>query len=254
MNDVVKMGKCGCVSTGIWLVQGDTRSHVLRIHVPRMEGGVDLKDLGWIIKITNEAGVGDVDVPVTGSVVIDERTIAFDWLIHGVATAVPGKTIFSVEGVDETSDGKPIIWRSDSAMMYIRENHEATPSEEAETELGELQKMIVYVNGELENVIAAGEMARSAATHQPIIGGNGNWFLWDIEKGIYVDSGTTATGSGDGSGSVVNLTFDDTLKYDELGRLSVNTATAVDENNDLPITAAAVFVAVGNINSLLSTI
>lgn len=194
MNDVVKMGKCGCVSPAIWLVQGDTRSHILTIRVPRMESGVDLKDLAWKINITNEAGVDDVDVPVMGSVVIDERTIAFDWLIHGVATAVPGKTIFSVEGVDETEDGKPIIWRSSPAMIYIREKHDATPSEEVETELGELEKMIVYVNGELTNVIAAGEMARSAATHPPIIGDNGNWFLWDLEKEIYVDSGKNARG------------------------------------------------------------
>lgn len=194
MNDVVKMGKCGCVSPAIWLVQGDTRSHILTIRVPRMESGVDLKDLAWKINITNEAGVDDVDVPVMGSVVIDERTIAFDWLIHGVATAVSGKTIYSVVGVDETEDGKPIIWRSDSAMIYIREKHDATPSEEVETELGELEKMIVYVNGELTNVIAAGEMARSAATHPPIIGDNGNWFLWDLEKEIYVDSGEDARG------------------------------------------------------------
>ena len=194
MNDVVKMGKCGCVSPAIWLVQGDTRSHILTIRVPRMESGVDLKDLAWKINITNEAGVDDVDVPVMGSVVIDERTIAFDWLIHGVATDVPGKTTFSVVGVDETEDGKPIIWRSSPAMIYIREKHDATPSEEVEAELGELEKMIVYVNGELTNVIAAGEMARSAATHPPIIGDNGNWFLWDLEKEIYVDSGMNTRG------------------------------------------------------------
>ena len=37
-------------------------------------------------------------------------------------------------------------------------------------------------------------------------------------------------------------------------RLSVDTATTVDEDNTKPITSAAVFTAIGNINALLETI
>lgn len=37
-------------------------------------------------------------------------------------------------------------------------------------------------------------------------------------------------------------------------RLSVDTATTVDEDNTKPITSAAVFTEIGNINALLETI
>ena len=47
---------------------------------------------------------------------------------------------------------------------------------------------------------------------------------------------------------------DETLKLSEEGVLGVNTATEVEKDNTLPITAAAVHTAVGNIEILLSTI
>ena len=49
------------------------------------------------------------------------------------------------------------------------------------------------------------------------------------------------------------LQTDDTLIY-ENGILSVNTADAVEKDNSLPITSAAVYTEVGNINALLETI
>ena len=49
------------------------------------------------------------------------------------------------------------------------------------------------------------------------------------------------------------ITLDRTLKF-EKGVLSVNTAKAVEQNNTLPITSAAVHVTVGNIEALLETI
>ena len=46
-----------------------------------------------------------------------------------------------------------------------------------------------------------------------------------------------------------------TDKYGGGGRrLSVDTATTVDEDNTKPITSAAVFTEIGNINALLETI
>lgn len=53
----------------------------------------------------------------------------------------------------------------------------------------------------------------------------------------------------------IGTTFrtDDTLKL-ENGVLSVNTANSVDQDNSLPVTSAAVFATVGNIETLLKTI
>ena len=53
---------------------------------------------------------------------------------------------------------------------------------------------------------------------------------------------------------VYELAIDETLKLNEKGALGVNTATDIEQDNTLPITAAAVHTAVGNIEVLLSTI
>lgn len=53
---------------------------------------------------------------------------------------------------------------------------------------------------------------------------------------------------------VYELSIDETLKLNEQGALGVNTANEVEKDNTLPITAAAVHTAVGNIEILLSTI
>lgn len=45
-----------------------------------------------------------------------------------------------------------------------------------------------------------------------------------------------------------------TIIYDESGKLKVNTVAEVEQDNDLPITSAAVYEVVGNINELLSLI
>ena len=60
-----------------------------------------------------------------------------------------------------------------------------------------------------------------------------------------------SAGGGGGGG----YTIGDGLKYDpESNILSVNTADAVEQDNTLPITSAAVYTAVGNIEALLETI
>lgn len=57
----------------------------------------------------------------------------------------------------------------------------------------------------------------------------------------------------DGSGGGVDFETDDTLTL-ENGVLSVNTADDVEKDNTLPVTSAAVYTEVGNINALLATI
>lgn len=59
-------------------------------------------------------------------------------------------------------------------------------------------------------------------------------------------------GDGEG-GSGVAFVTDDTLKLED-GVLSVNTAEKVEQDNTLPVTSAAVYTTVGNIEILLGTI
>lgn len=60
-------------------------------------------------------------------------------------------------------------------------------------------------------------------------------------------------GDGGGDPGTGGYIIGDGLKL-EGRRLSVDTATTVDEDNTKPITSAAVFTEIGNINALLETI
>ncbi len=60
-------------------------------------------------------------------------------------------------------------------------------------------------------------------------------------------------GGGSGDPEPGGYIIGDGLKL-EGRRLSVDTATTVDEDNTKPITSAAVFTEIGNINALLETI
>ena len=60
-------------------------------------------------------------------------------------------------------------------------------------------------------------------------------------------------GAGTGGGGGVSFETDKTLTLED-GILRVNTADRMEEDNTLPITSAAVFTEVGNINALLATI
>lgn len=74
---------------------------------------------------------------------------------------------------------------------------------------------------------------------------------------------TVTNGSGGGGSTDVPIASDavagiirvgENLKIDENGVLSVDTATAVEEDNTRPVTSAAVQTTVGNIEILLKTI
>ena len=70
---------------------------------------------------------------------------------------------------------------------------------------------------------------------------------------IQPDKTLKAEGSGGGGSGGTSFTTDETLSLTN-GVLSVNTADAVEADNTLPVTSAAVQTTVGNINALLATI
>lgn len=154
--------KQALMSPMLRLMCGDTRTQIIRIVIPRLFGDVDLCNLAWSIKIVNPKGATDICSP-HGEVMCSDDTIEIDWLVCDVATAAPGVTDFEVVGVDEDADGHPIVWKSGIGKILVSECLNAEPSSDQKAELGELDKMIVYVRGELINVIAAGEAANEAA-------------------------------------------------------------------------------------------
>lgn len=78
--------------------------------------------------------------------------------------------------------------------------------------------------------------------------------LQTYNKGNLVDAINEARNSGGGSGGG-GYTIGDGLKLDAAtNTLSVDTAATVEKDNTKPVTSAAVYTEVGNINALLSTI
>ena len=78
--------------------------------------------------------------------------------------------------------------------------------------------------------------------------------LQTYNKGNLVDAINEARNSGGGSGGG-GSTIGDGLKLDAAtNTLSVDTAAAVEKDNTKPVTSAAVYTEVGNINALLATI
>lgn len=78
--------------------------------------------------------------------------------------------------------------------------------------------------------------------------------LQTYNKGNLVDAINEARSSGGGSGGG-GYTIGEGLKLDAAtNTLSVDTAAAVEKDNTKPVTSAAVYTEVGNINALLATI
>ena len=170
------------------LIKGDNRTARVRITVPRMDGGVDLSDLTWIINITNADG--GTDVVSAADVRVDTQDITMSYIAGGVATSAVGNTRIMIEGVN--SNGS--VWRSAEYFLRIDPASTAEPSEDDAQRLTELQELILYVEGSLNAVIEAGDRAREAYQHPPVIGDNGNWLIWEWKAYAYADSGKQARG------------------------------------------------------------
>lgn len=89
--------------------------------------------------------------------------------------------------------------------------------------------------------------------HPPVPGEDGYWMLWDLDTGEYVTSDIPLPQVGEGGVLRIN-SLDETLHLSQEGQLSVNTAKDAEQDNTLPITSAAVYTELGNIDALLATI
>lgn len=100
-------------------VRGDNRTQIVRFAVRRYDGGIDLSSLAWTIHMINAEGNTDFSTPY-GEVVVTDSQIKVDWLVRGVATAVVGKTQFSLKGTGQDSNGQALIWRSARIFWMYR--------------------------------------------------------------------------------------------------------------------------------------
>lgn len=115
------------------------------------------------------------------------------WTITDVDTAVDGEGSVEVMGM---ADGKRKL--SARAVTHILASG-----------LGNTQERPEGARPWVDEVLDAAKRAEDAAAeaaevsvHPPIIGDNGNWWLWDATANAYVDSGKPSQGAGGGSSDV----------------------------------------------------
>lgn len=142
-------------------LQGDTRTTMVRFIVNRYDGGVDLAGLVWLIKTTNAAGVPDAWEPEM--VENAGEKIVIDWLIQGNVNYADGLTEYELNGLGYEADGKAIKWVGGKGTVSVRKSYHPTFGDDADG-FSNLEKLIIYVNGELQDTVAAVERAEAAAT------------------------------------------------------------------------------------------
>lgn len=152
------VGKNGSRATPVIQIKGDSGTHIIRMEVPRFYGDVDLAPLMWMVTAKNANGATEEYVmdktDVSGSI------IGMDWKLRGTATAAEGVTEFTLAGFF----GGDMIWQSGTYRIRIDGKIEHVPGSEEETQLNDVQKLILFVNGELDGIVEAGQNAAAAAT------------------------------------------------------------------------------------------
>lgn len=146
----------------IRIMQGDKRSHVIRFVVPRYDSGVDLSLLVWYIKLVGVDGTSNVGLPSALYEVTDED-IRVRWTVEGVSAAEVGSVKFQLYGSGKDAEGHVISWTGGAGEIEVTENIGFEVTEDQEEQLDSLDELIVFVQGELDDVIKAGNDAAAAA-------------------------------------------------------------------------------------------
>ena len=145
----------------IRIMQGDTRTHVVRFVVPRYESGVDIAPLAWYICFIDANGKPDIALPDELHEITEDE-IRVRWTIDGRYTAVAGSAQFELRGVAAGADGAA-LWRSGIGELEIAEGLDYELPEDMQNRVSALDELIIHVQGDLEGVYAARDAAGEAA-------------------------------------------------------------------------------------------
>lgn len=110
-------------------------------------------------------------------VVLESRDDKVCWKITASDTAIAGEGKCELRYIVNDIVVKSKLWKTD-VLEALGEG----------TEAPEPQKAWV------DQVLNAAEDVKSATTHQPMIGENGNWLVWNPETKDYIDTGVFAKG------------------------------------------------------------
>lgn len=137
-------------------------------------------------------------------------------------------------------------------MVEIPINKRAKPTDEAPTpkQQSEITQTIAALNAAVDKAeLAAKSIENMSVSAHSVTGGPTVDKTVSKEGAVNLDFGIPSGGSG------LPVNYGDGLKYNwSTNTVSVDTASAVQAGNTKPITSAAVYTEVGNIDALLQTI
>lgn len=190
----------------------------------------------WPTRPGEDAAYPAADVELVGTVLY--------WHPNGADTAVEG--VGKVEVLGITGDKRKL---SGWCGTMVRA-----------TSLGTTQDPPEAARPWADEVLAAADEAKRQADRAKEIADNLSGgaitgsVRFDMEQELTEEQKAQARKNIGADTGGVNFTTDETLTLSEDGVLSVNTALQVEQDNTLPVTSAAVYTEVGNINALLETI
>lgn len=151
-------------------------------------------------------------------VVIERTGNTVTWTVSAADTAIDGEGSVEIMGI---ADDKRKISARVITNVFA-------------SGIGNTQDVPEGAQPWVDNVIEAANRAASAAeatAYPPIIGDNGNWWLWDANAKTYIDSGKPSQGGGGGAVESVNgKTGEVTLKAEDVGAIP-NEDGAVQSNH-----------------------
>ena len=150
------------------LVQGDSSYPVIRFVLdPSLTG------LSWRVRGTYT----DTNIPVLSPEITPTESasaVTLDWSVSSDFTTYDGDMQLVLVGANET--GTTVV----KALAEI--------TIQKDWSIGSMQTVTLNL---FEQLMA---QASEAISHYPQIGDNGNWFVWDVDSGAFVDTGETALG------------------------------------------------------------
>ena len=235
---------------GVTILGVESDDDVRRLHfnMPRQYGEFDLSTFAVRINYFNASNEGDV-YAVTDAKTEDDA-ITFSWLVGRTAVAYKGSVRFIVclkriedgEVVQEfntTVASLPVLEGLETAEAIVQEHPDIL--ENILKRLDDLELTGGVSDEQIGNAVSA------YLTENPVEAGA------TAKQAAQIEANKTAIEELQQNGVGVQFETDATLKLED-GILSVNTADVVEEDNTLPVTSAAVYTEVGNINALLATI
>lgn len=146
----------------IRIMQGDTRSHVVRFVIPRYDSGVDLAPLAWYVHFIDANDVADIGLPSALYEVTDTE-LRVRWTLTGRISEIPGSTRFRLHGVGSDEDGNRVAWTGGEGEIEVTEIPGVEVQPDQDEAMTSLDELIIYVEKQLPGVVAAGESAETAA-------------------------------------------------------------------------------------------